>query len=174
MLVLFAGDVVVLVLSLRWWCCCAGDFVVLVISMYLWLRCAGDFVALVMFAGAFVVLVISLRWWCGCAGDFVALVISLRWWFRCDFIALAMFLSWWWFRCAGGDVVVLVSCLFVNCCSGAFAETIWAHDAWKKRFVFLLQRFALVVQESEYIWVRGFHLVFKHRQPVPANGTGNR
>ena len=30
-----------------------------------------------------------------------------------------------------------VSCLFVNCWSGAFAETMWAHDAWeKKRFVF--------------------------------------
>jgi hypothetical protein len=87
---------------------------------------------LVRFAGAFVVLVISLRWWCCCAGDFVALVISLRWWFRCDFIALEMLLCWWWFRCPGGEV----SCVFVNCCSGAFAET-------KKRFVLLLQSFAL-------------------------------
>ena len=143
-----AGDFVVLVISfvlviLLRWCCslvislcwcfrCAGDVVVLVISLYWWFLCACDFVALVMFAGAFVVLVISLRWWCCCAGDFVALVISLRWWFRCDFIALVMLLCWWWFRCAGCDVVVLVSCLSVNCCSGAFAETIWAHDACKK------------------------------------------
>ena len=57
-------------------------------------------------------------------------------------------------------VSLWVSCLFVNCWSGAFAETIWAHDAWKKRFVFLLQRFSLVVQEREYIRVRGFHLSF--------------
>ena len=31
----------------------------------------------------------------------------------------------------------------------------------KKRFVFLLQRFSLVVQEREYSRVRGFHLVFQ-------------
>ena len=43
--------------------------------------------------------------------------------------------------------------------SSAFAETICAHDAWKKKFVFLLQRFSLVAQEREYIRVRGFHLV---------------
>jgi len=30
----------------------------------------------------------------------------------------------------------------------------------EKRFVFLLQRFSLVVQAREYIRVRGFHLVF--------------
>ena len=30
----------------------------------------------------------------------------------------------------------------------------------QKKFVFLLQRFALVVQEREYIRFRGFHLVF--------------
>jgi len=57
-------------------------------------------------------------------------------------------------------VSLCVSCLFVNCWSGAFAETISTHDAWKKRLVFLLQRFSLVVQEREYIRVRGFHLVF--------------
>ena len=32
----------------------------------------------------------------------------------------------------------------------------------KKRFVLLLQRFGLVVQEGEYIRVRGFHIVFLH------------
>ena len=31
----------------------------------------------------------------------------------------------------------------------------------EKKIVFLLQRFGLVVQEREYIWVRGFHLVLK-------------
>ena len=82
-----------------------------------------------------------------------------------------MLLCWWWFRCAGGDVVVLVSCLFVNCCSGAFDETIWAHDACKKRFVFLLQRFALVVQEREYIRVRGFHLAFWKFRSIYASST---
>ena len=82
-----------------------------------------------------------------------------------------MLLCWWWFRCAGGDVVVLVSCLFVNCCSGAFDETIWAHDARKKRFVFLLQRFALVVQEREYIRVRGFHLAFWKFRSIYASST---
>ena len=56
-------------------------------------------------------------------------------------------------------VSLCVSCLFVNCWSGAFAETICAHDAWKKRLVFLLQRFSLVVQARKYIRVRGFHLV---------------
>ena len=30
----------------------------------------------------------------------------------------------------------------------------------QKKIVFLLQRFALVVQEREYIRFRGFHLVF--------------
>ena len=40
------------------------------------------------------------------------------------------------------------------------------HDACKQRFIFLLQRFALVVQEREYIRVRGFHLVF---EPNPSN-----
>ena len=104
---------------LCWWFRCAGDFVVLVNSLCRWFCCAGD-----------------VRWCVRCAGDFVALVM-LCWWFCCagDFVALVMLLCWWWFRCAGGDVVVLVSCLFVNCCPGAFAET--------KRFVFLLQRFAL-------------------------------
>ena len=136
-------------ISLCWCFGCASDFV-----------CAGDFVALVLFVGDFVVLVLSLRWWCCCAGDFVVLVISLYWWCRCDFIALVMLLCWWWFRCAGGDVVVLVSCLFVNCWSGAFAATMSARCVKKKRFVFLLQRFGLVVQEGEYIRVRGFYLVF--------------
>ena len=66
-----------------------------------------------------------------------------------------------WSVAGGGDLVVLVSCLFVNYCSGAFAETLWAHDACKNKLVFLLQRFALVVQEREYIRVRGFHLVLE-------------
>jgi hypothetical protein len=34
----------------------------------------------------------------------------------------------------------------------------------KKRFVFLLQRFPLVVQEREYIRVRGFHLVLSENR----------
>ena len=29
-----------------------------------------------------------------------------------------------WSVAGGGDLVVLVSCLFVNCCSGVFAATI--------------------------------------------------
>ena len=127
---------------LCWWFRCAGDFVVLVISLCWWFCCAGDVRWYVRCASD------SLRWWCCCAGDFIALVISL------------------WFHCAG-DVVVLVVMLlcwlvvFMNRCSGAFDETIWAHDACKKIFVFLLQRFALVVQEREYIRVRGFHLAFE-------------
>jgi len=48
---------------------------------------------------------------------------------------------------------VLVSCLFVNCCSGAFAET-------KKGSFSYCRGLHFVVQEREYIWVRGFHLVF--------------
>ena len=31
----------------------------------------------------------------------------------------------------------------------------------KKRFVFLLQRFSIVVQEREYSRIRGFHLLLK-------------
>ena len=118
-----------LVISLCWCFRCAGDVVVLVISLCWWFRCAGDFVVLVMFAGDvcwcvrcagdFVVLVMLLCWWFCCAG-------AVRWWFRCDFIALVMLLCCWWFCCAGGDVVVLVSCLFVNCWSGAFAATMSA------------------------------------------------
>jgi hypothetical protein len=136
------------VISLCWWCCFDGDVVVLVFSLSWRFRCAGDFVVLVLFAGAFVVLVILLRWRLRCIGDFV--VISLR----------------WWCCCAGGDFVVLVVMLLCW-----LAVSLWAVDQvpslsryartmHKKRFAVLLQRFSLVVQEPEYIRVRGFHLVF--------------
>ena len=45
----------------------------------------------------------------------------------------------------------------------------------KVRFVFLLQRFSLVVQEREYIRVRGFHLVhgFSLKECDPLGQTGD-
>ena len=126
---------------LCWWFRCAGDFVVLVISLCWWCL-------LVMFAGAFVVLVISLCWWCCCAGDFVALVlfagdfvvISLRWWCCCaagDFVVLVVMLLCW-----------LVVSLWTVDQVPSLRQ--WAHDVWKKNVRFLI---AEVWTRSPRTWI---------------------
>ena len=72
-----------------------------------------------------------------------------------------------WSVAGGGDLVVLVVMLLcwlvVSLWIVAQVPSLRRYERTmyaKKKFVFPLQRFALVVQEREYIRVRGFHLVF--------------